>query len=69
MMRDALQMGATDFIDKPFNVDKLQEAVFKLMEIGARLKSIKQGTPTKEEISRQEKMINWLRLTLGKRKS
>ena len=66
MMREALQLGATDFIDKPFSVEKLEEIVFKGLEIGTRLQQIKQSAPTKEEIERQEKMINLLRLTLTK---
>ena len=66
MMREALQLGATDFIDKPFSAEKLEEVVFKSLEIGTRIQHIKHSAPTKEQIEHQEKMINLLRLTLTK---
>lgn len=36
-MLEALRLGATDFIQKPFVLDELAEAIHKVLDIGVRL--------------------------------
>ncbi len=36
----ALQLGAIDFLEKPFDCDHLQEVVFKVLEIGVRQQEV-----------------------------
>lgn len=39
-MREALKLGATDFIDKPFDNEQIRTSVRKSMEYGALLKAV-----------------------------
>ena len=74
----ALQLGAVDFIDKPFNTDHLKEVVFKLLEIGTRqieIDKINQETVVVKEgnviplnvegvLTKKNRLISLLRINL-----
>ena len=80
----AMQLGAIDFIEKPFEAEHLKEVVFKLLEIGVRHHEIQQlqssspanATPAPTEnsgktetITKKNKIINLLRIKLPWQKS
>jgi DNA-binding NtrC family response regulator len=70
-MRIALQLGAVDFLEKPFEMAELKGVILKALEIGARQEKISQVVPEtkKAEVELDEKYIHLLRVSLPKDKA
>jgi DNA-binding NtrC family response regulator len=74
----ALQLGAIDFLEKPFDAEHLKEVVFKLLEIGVKqreIESLGHATVTElpkinqeknhsDDVAKKSKLINLLRIKL-----
>ncbi|PIS12037.1 MAG: hypothetical protein COT73_00700 [Bdellovibrio sp. CG10_big_fil_rev_8_21_14_0_10_47_8] len=66
----AMKLGAIDFLEKPYNNQQLQDAVFKALEIGVRLAAVENSIylmAAPESIAKQQKYINLLRIQHAKR--
>lgn len=67
LMLQAIRLGATDFIRKPFDVREITDVVFRTMEIGKRrdriMKGIAEADPQLfKEIEKEEKYISLMRV-------
>lgn len=60
-VKEALRMGATDFLDKPCNLNTMYDVVCRVMEIGRRQERIK-NSGSAEQASKDLSMIQKLRL-------
>lgn len=78
----ALQLGATDFLEKPFDADVLKEVIFKLLEIGVKQQELEflryrgdevsgdgEGNNNSSHSHKKSRLINLLRIKLPWRKS
>jgi two-component system nitrogen regulation response regulator GlnG len=61
-MMKAIQLGAIDYIEKPFDPARVVSVADRMLEIGARLRKIS-ATKTSEATKRDEKFISQLRAT------
>lgn len=62
IVKDALKLGAIDYIQKPFKNDQLIDTVARAMEIGCRQNNLHADT-NKEQRERDIKFIQKLRLS------
>lgn len=67
-LRQALQLAATDYIQKPFDIKELEKALMSVLEIGSRLEKIENKTiETPEDVAKSKKFINLLRVNSSRR--
>ncbi len=67
-LRQALQLAATDYIQKPFDIKDLEKTLMSVLEIGSRLEKIENRTIEKpEEVAKSKKFINLLRVNSSRR--
>ncbi len=69
----ALKLGASDFIEKPYTVDKLIETTFRVLEITERKNNVTHLKETlggnDERVKQQEKMIGLFQAVSATRKT
>lgn len=61
-MKEAIQLGALDFIEKPFERARLVEVVERALEVGARVYRMLEGGMGLDDATTQHAMINRLRV-------
>lgn len=67
-LRQALQLGATDYIQKPFDLKELEKMLMSVLEIGKRLEKIdEKEKDTQPEVEKDKKFINLLRVNSSRR--
>lgn len=67
-LRQALQLAATDYIQKPFDIKDLEKALMSVLEIGSRLEKIEGKQNDKpEDVAKNKKFINLLRVNSARR--
>jgi DNA-binding NtrC family response regulator len=66
MVREAMRLGAVDFLDKPCSAEELKSVLFRAIEIGVRRKRIQSEITKNAELAKkvefESKMINLLEL-------
>lgn len=63
-LKQALRLGAVDFISKPWTDEELKEVILRTVEVGYRMRTLKDLPPERQDLSRY--ITSLLRLSGGK---